>query len=210
MVDIHPPHHAPHSFREFALQIATVTVGIVIAIGLETGVEYLRDRDLARETRANLRAELTIDLDKLKSLEETLPSELAALDKTIAYGNAYLKHTPNLKAPDVSLDRTFPLMPVATWDATAAVGGLRLLSFGQARAVTDAYSTLGGMNEITRQAIVQWMGLSAVMTQGDITDAEVISGLPIVREGRSYARALQDLDNRSKAKCEAALKALAD
>jgi hypothetical protein len=132
------------------------------------------------------------------------------LDKTIAYGNAFLKHTPNLKQPDISLDRTFPLMPVATWDATAAVGGLRLLSFGQARAVTDAYSTMGGMNEITRQAIVQWMGLSAVITQGEITDAEVVAGLPIVREGRSYALALQDLDRRSAAKCEAALKALAD
>jgi hypothetical protein len=209
-MDIHPPHHAPHSLREFALQIATVTVGIVIAIGLESGVEYTRDRSLGYETRANLRAELKGDLAKLDGLDDTLPAELTALDKAVAYANAYLKHTPNLKQPDISLDRTFPILPLATWDATAAVGGLRLLSFDQARAVTDAYSSIRTMNEITHEAIVQWMGLSAVMTQDEATEAELTAGMPIVREGRSYAKALLDLERRTKAKCDAALKALAD
>ncbi|HEY4009714.1 MAG TPA: hypothetical protein VGM11_06150 [Acidobacteriaceae bacterium] len=55
MIDIHPPHHAATTRRDFFIHLTTVVLGILIAIGLEQTVEYLHHRHLANEaTRALL------------------------------------------------------------------------------------------------------------------------------------------------------------
>ena len=41
MIDIHPAEHAAHSWREFLVHIATIVLGIIIAIGLEQAVELV-------------------------------------------------------------------------------------------------------------------------------------------------------------------------
>jgi len=57
MIDIHPPHHAATTRRDFFIHLATVVLGILIAIGLEQTVEYFHHRHLAAEARAALLAE---------------------------------------------------------------------------------------------------------------------------------------------------------
>ncbi|MES2392286.1 MAG: hypothetical protein V4555_11640 [Acidobacteriota bacterium] len=41
MLDVHPPHEASHTWRDFFIHIATICVGLLIAIGLEQSVEAL-------------------------------------------------------------------------------------------------------------------------------------------------------------------------
>jgi hypothetical protein len=44
MIDIHPPHHAATTRRDFFIHLSTVILGILIAIGLEQAVEYIHHR----------------------------------------------------------------------------------------------------------------------------------------------------------------------
>ncbi len=39
MLDVHPPHHAANSWRDFFIHIATIVVGLLIAVGLEQAVD---------------------------------------------------------------------------------------------------------------------------------------------------------------------------
>jgi hypothetical protein len=41
MLDVHPPHAPTHTWRDFLIHIATICVGLLIAIGLEQTVEAL-------------------------------------------------------------------------------------------------------------------------------------------------------------------------
>jgi hypothetical protein len=58
MLDVHPPHHAANTWRDFFIHIATIVVGLLIAVGLEQTVEFVHrthqrhelERDLHRET----------------------------------------------------------------------------------------------------------------------------------------------------------------
>jgi hypothetical protein len=61
MIDIHPPHHAATTRRDFFIHLFTVVLGILIAIGLEQTVEYLHHRHLATEARRALLAERDIN-----------------------------------------------------------------------------------------------------------------------------------------------------
>ena len=41
MLDVHPPHAPTHTWRDFLLHIATICIGLLIAVGLEQSVEAL-------------------------------------------------------------------------------------------------------------------------------------------------------------------------
>ncbi len=38
MLDVHPPHKAAHTFKDFFIHIATIVIGLLIAVGLEQTV----------------------------------------------------------------------------------------------------------------------------------------------------------------------------
>jgi hypothetical protein len=44
MLDVHPPHHAVSSWGDFFIHLATITIGLLIAIGLEQTVEAIHHR----------------------------------------------------------------------------------------------------------------------------------------------------------------------
>src|SRR5580704_15652910 len=57
MLDVHPAHHAASTWRDFFIHIATIVLGLLIAISLEQTIEYFHHRHLAREASEQLRLE---------------------------------------------------------------------------------------------------------------------------------------------------------
>ena len=57
MLDVHPPHHAATTWRDFFIHIATIVIGLLIAVALEQTVEHFHHRHLAREAHEQLRLE---------------------------------------------------------------------------------------------------------------------------------------------------------
>jgi hypothetical protein len=58
MQDIHLPGAAGHSWTDFVFDIATITIGLLIALALERIAEYLHRRRQARELTENLHTEI--------------------------------------------------------------------------------------------------------------------------------------------------------
>jgi hypothetical protein len=87
-MDIHAPERPIESFKDFALHIAVVTCGILIALGLEGVRESVHNHHLVRETRENVRFEMEVNIEhgkdefpriasyngQLKSLIKDLPT----------------------------------------------------------------------------------------------------------------------------------------
>jgi hypothetical protein len=59
-MDIHKPK-AAHSVREFLVEIGTIICGILIALGLEQGIEWQHWRHKVEQTEAALKLELAED-----------------------------------------------------------------------------------------------------------------------------------------------------
>jgi len=57
MLDVHPPHAATHTWRDFFIHIATIVIGLLIAIGLEQTVEYIHHHYEVKEAREALAQE---------------------------------------------------------------------------------------------------------------------------------------------------------
>ena len=87
-MEIHAPEGPVHSFKDFLIHIAIVTLGILIAFGLEGLRETIHTRHLLRETRESMHKEMAADLEHihlecgsvtrdsatLKSLGEAMPA----------------------------------------------------------------------------------------------------------------------------------------
>ena len=87
MLDVHPPHHATHGWRDFFIHIATITVGLLIAVGLEQSVEQLDHRHQRHELEEQLHAEAERNLDlvhrnilRLKAMNSWAESAIVALN----------------------------------------------------------------------------------------------------------------------------------
>jgi hypothetical protein len=61
MLDVHPAHHAASSWREFFIHIATIVLGLLIAVGLEQTVEFFHHRSQGREALEQLKVERAQD-----------------------------------------------------------------------------------------------------------------------------------------------------
>jgi len=91
MLDVHPPHEAAHTWKDFFIHIATICVGLLIAIGLEQTVEYFHHRHQARETVEALRAEsleneeiARTDIEGLRAFIENTRQNREGLRSTVA------------------------------------------------------------------------------------------------------------------------------
>ena len=58
MLDVHAPHELLHTWKSFFIHIATIVIGLLIAIGLEQGVEAIHWHKQVRTARDVLRNEL--------------------------------------------------------------------------------------------------------------------------------------------------------
>jgi hypothetical protein len=54
MLDVHPPHEAAHTWKAFFIHIATIVIGLLIAIGLEQTVEHFHQQHQARQLEESL------------------------------------------------------------------------------------------------------------------------------------------------------------
>jgi len=67
-MDVHAPHAPLHTWKDFWIHLGTITIGLLIAIGLEQSVEWMHhlhqrhvlEADLREEARKNL---ILMDID---------------------------------------------------------------------------------------------------------------------------------------------------
>src|ERR1700722_15743275 len=54
MLDVHAPHQAVHTWKDFLVHIAAIAIGLLLALALEKFVEYIHERRQLTETRREL------------------------------------------------------------------------------------------------------------------------------------------------------------
>jgi hypothetical protein len=84
MLDVHAPHGAVHTWKDFFIHLGTIAIGLLIAIGLEQSVEALHHHRQAREMALKLHRESTDNLEviayDLKGCDQLLSAIAANVD----------------------------------------------------------------------------------------------------------------------------------
>jgi hypothetical protein len=125
MLDVHPSHHALRSWADFFIHIATITVGLLIALGLEAAVEAHHHHRQVEETREALTREHAENLSRFAANAQAFRRDCAVLENDLLVLN-YLEQHPGARAaelPGVLLwDSRHIRMEDSAWKAAQQTG----------------------------------------------------------------------------------------
>ena len=137
-MDVHPPHEPIHTWRDFFLHLATITVGLLIALALENAAEYLHHRHIVHEARENIRREIeqnqksvSDDLKNLDTNEKSMQDDLVAL--------RLLRKNPALKGVSANYEFEWSTFNQSAWDSARDSGALTYMSTDEVQRYADIY-----------------------------------------------------------------------
>jgi len=161
-MEIHPPEHGIHNWREFFVHMGTIVLGVLIAIGLEQSVEAIHRRHELNHLRRELRA----DIEKNKRRTDGLIRY--ELVENQWYQGAWKVMRENIDHPGANVSISpFPYLPAdavepgdAVWTAARQSGTATLMSGEE----FQIYSELGiGYDDEKRWAQLHEQGEAATL-----------------------------------------------
>ncbi len=138
-MEVHPPHEPIHTWRAFFIHLITITIGLLIALGLEGLVEQAHHRTLVKEARQDLREELQSNHGKLP---QNLVAVRADEDRIAQDIKTLVSIRSREKKNNTSLDYHFEWKSFAdsAWKTAGSSGALIYLDFESERDLADVYA----------------------------------------------------------------------
>jgi hypothetical protein len=144
-MDVHAPHEPIHTWRDFAIHLIVVTIGLFIALSLEALVEHIHQRHLLHTAETNLHIELHDNREYLAGDERHLNQTEAELQKDIAILIAR-RSDPTLAEP-LNFGWTWNGMQDSAWTTARDSGALALMPFGTQQGWSSIYAQQGSVNQ---------------------------------------------------------------
>jgi hypothetical protein len=139
-MDVHAPHEPIHSWRDIALHLGVVTVGLFIALSLEGLVDHIHNRHLVAEARENIRQEI-------QSNHEAAQQDLGYLQQDILRTKANLATVRRIIADQkhfhgsMNYNMEFNSPSDAAWTTARETGALGFMPYSEVQRYSDLYHT---------------------------------------------------------------------
>jgi hypothetical protein len=160
MLDVHAPHATVHTWTDFFIHLATIVIGLLIAVGLEQLVERAHDHYKVRETREALQREREANGKDLITNAHNWRWEMAEF-RNNAMVLDYIQHHPDESQTSLPGDLRWVQVPIfsnhAVWDAAQQNGVIRLLPLDEANSEQVLYQYL---QTLTEQGMAAWNAIN--------------------------------------------------
>jgi len=153
VLEVHPPNEPVHGWRDFLIHLATITIGLLIALSLEGCVEFWHHRSLVHEAEASMQIEIEANaralqraLDDVRKEQDFLKKDIAVMKKIIA----------NPKVPnkeDMRVDFRIRTFDDVSWKTSQSTGALSYMPYERAREYANIYSAQNEIAEAEHQAV---------------------------------------------------------
>jgi hypothetical protein len=145
MLDVHAPHQVVHTWKDFFIHIATIAIGLLIAIGLEQTVEFFHHRHQLQEARKQLSVELDANRQVLQKNLDCIGAIQNELDRDVALIREYqASHTPMKGTLNYSHGCIFRPRDAA-WLSVKQNGALDLMPYDEMENHNYLYELLGDL-----------------------------------------------------------------
>jgi hypothetical protein len=193
-MEIHGPEGPTNSFKDFAIHIVIVTIGILIALGLEGVREAIYVRHIVRDARENFRVELQgnrVNLDKeLKNDTETLDK----LDQIIADLPKLRKDSEEFRKRVAAVYPSGYFFSSSRWESALSTGALGHMSVDEVNQYAEANFLVHAYSTLELQTNSDWQQLEAfVAGHENPTPQEMNTGVEKLYLYRADTRSLKQV-----------------
>ena len=209
MLDVHAPEHGIHGVRDFFLHLFTITIGLLIALGLEAGVEALHHRHQREEAEMQIRQEIE---SNLKILHEGTPGalkELKQMTGVLQTLEARVQSKPGVLHESDFLFQEAPMQDAA-WRTASSTGALAYMDYGMVERLSDAYKEQALFQAMEEQALEDYLQLGPVLsphsTGGAVSPEAAKDAIPYTRHAIAHLSGMLAVGAGTIGAYEAALK----
>jgi hypothetical protein len=183
-VDVHAPHSSIHGWKDFLLHLVTITVGLLIAVGIEGCVERHREHRLVNEARETMHEEIEHNSKTMDEEVGTLDKQKAALEKNLDTLTRILENPKDRAAQDTPINASYNMTSLrdTAWKTAQTTGALAFMPYQEAQRYADVYATqqdfLDQQNKILEDE-AQFLGVMAKTNfgHGDVTKEQASAAL---------------------------------
>jgi hypothetical protein len=138
-MEVHAPHYPIMSKKEFLVHLLAITIGLLIAVGIEGCVELYREHNLVKEARRTLRDEIQYNSDKMAGALPEIEKEKQSVADSIKFLTRIMENPKDKAAQHGS---------IGAWKTAQATNALAYMPYAEAQRYSDIY---GSQKDFTAQ-----------------------------------------------------------
>jgi len=148
-MDVHAPHESIHTWKDFAIHLAVVTIGLFIALMLEAGVEYWHHRHIVAEARANIREEIQENHEAAQRNVGYVQKSIDGVKENVRTLHVLMTRPKSFHGSLANTIR-FESFHDAAWKTARDTGALSYMPYEEVKRYSDLYA----MEEMVTQKAV--------------------------------------------------------
>ena len=209
MLDVHVPEHGINGARDFFLHLFTITIGLLIALGLEASVEAVHHRHQREEAETLVRREIQNNLDKLHDGAPQAINELHQMTRVLQTLEARAQSQPGALNEKDFIFHEAPMQDAA-WRTANSTGALTLMDYAEVERFSDAYKEQALLQTMEEQALDDYLELLPILSQhstdGVVSPETAKDAIPYARRVVAHLSGMLDVGAGTVGTYEAALK----
>jgi hypothetical protein len=137
-MEIHPPTKPVESVKDFLIHLSMITIGILIALGLEQAVESWHHHELGQQAQENILSEIRGNKKGVDRARVVVKENREALLKSLTTVRQLIAHEKLKEAP-VTIKLNAASLTSTSWTTAQSTGALGYLGYGKAQKFAKAY-----------------------------------------------------------------------
>ena len=178
------------------VHLLAITIGLLIALGLESSAEWIHHRHLSRDAREDIVLEVRANQQDVLRELNALPAEEKRLDEILGWMDATNHGHP--VNPDWKFMWTTILLRDSAWSAASSTGAIAFMSYGEVKgysklyAMQNLYGTMMERNLAERHDMNVF--LEGMQASGKLSEAEFERGREIILSAKMRGKEMQEID----------------
>jgi hypothetical protein len=142
-LDVHAPHHAIEGWKDFVVHLLTISVGLLIAVGIEGCVELHREHKLVQEARATMREEIEHNSGQMKDAVVALKKQRDMMQTSIDALRRIQENPKDKEAQKATISADFSIVGLrdTAWKTAQTTGAMGFMPYAEAQRYSDVYGS---------------------------------------------------------------------
>jgi hypothetical protein len=162
MLDVHAPHQTVHTWKDFLIHIAAITIGLLIALGLEATVEWIHHKHQAQQALVLLKQE--IDRNRIFLKNDMRSNDIVERNHRAALAVLHRLRLVTLSRDDrLIFVRKFDPLSSSAWRIVNESGAAAYVPYVLMARYGEIYEAQQGINDSERSAYAELQRATSVL-----------------------------------------------
>ena len=153
MIEVHPPSEPVHGWRDFLIHLATITIGLLIALSLEGCVQFWHHRSLVHEAEESLQIEIKANAQELQGALDDVRKEQEVLRQDLAVMKKIIANPKETNREDLTINFRIRTFANVSWRTTQSTGALSYMPYERAKEYSKLYEEQNEIDIAEHQAV---------------------------------------------------------